>query len=55
MVKNTSMKHILILLAAVIIFINGFAASVDTAVIYSQVMKKGIKCVIIKPDNYTKE
>jgi S-formylglutathione hydrolase FrmB len=54
MVRSKSMKHILILLAAGIIFIHGFAASVDTAVIYSTVMKKGIKCVIIKPDNYTK-
>ena len=29
-----------------------FAASIDTAVIYSQCMHKDIKCVIIKPDTY---
>jgi len=31
-----------------------FAGTVDTVTVYSASMKKSIKCVVIKPDNYTK-
>jgi len=47
-------KNVLILIAAAFICNLTFAASVDTAVVYSYSMKKEIKCVIIKPDTYKK-
>ena len=53
---NITMKHTLLLLAVVIITCSKtFAATVDTAIIYSYSMKKEIKCVIIKPDTYKKK
>jgi len=46
------MKKIFILVIAVIIALNAKTAIVDTISIYSDVMQKDFKCVIIKPDTY---
>lgn len=46
------MKNSFLLITLLFTWITSQAASVDTAVIYSTSMQKGIKCVIIKPDNY---
>jgi hypothetical protein len=32
-----------------------YSASVDTVMIYSSAMKKNVKCVVVKPDSYSKE
>ena len=49
------MKPLISIFAAYcILFVtNVHAATVDTAVTYSVCMKKNIKAVVIKPDNYT--
>jgi S-formylglutathione hydrolase FrmB len=46
------MKNALILFAVLLSFNAAFAASVDTATVYSCSMKKNVKCVVIKPDTY---
>ena len=53
-ISDTKVKPLLILVVIVLICSSAFAASVDTAMIYSSSMHKQIKCVIIKPDTYTK-
>jgi S-formylglutathione hydrolase FrmB len=47
------MKKITFLLLTIFNFLTLSAATVDTVAIYSPSMHKTIKCVIIKPDNYT--
>ena len=46
------MKYPLTLLSVIFFCTVTKAASVDTALVYSSVMHKEIKCVIIKPDTY---
>jgi S-formylglutathione hydrolase FrmB len=48
------MKHPLTFLSFIFLCTVTYAASVDTALIYSTAMQKKIKCVIIKPDSYNK-
>ena len=49
------MKRILAAAIFFLIHINVFAASVDTASIYSNAMHKEYKCVVIKPSSYKKK
>ncbi|MEI7661921.1 MAG: alpha/beta hydrolase family protein [Bacteroidota bacterium] len=49
------MKKPFFFLIAVFIIQTAFAGSVDTATIYSSCMHKNIKCVIIKPESYSKK
>ena len=46
------MKKGLILLIAVFVWAASYAASIDTTIIFSNCMKKAIKCVVIKPESY---
>ena len=48
-------KQIIALLVFMISFVNIINAQVDTATIYSNKMKKQIKCVVIKPKSYGTE
>ncbi|HET9056751.1 MAG TPA: alpha/beta hydrolase family protein [Chitinophagaceae bacterium] len=49
------MLRIILLLAVFAITLKSLAASVDTVIIYSNSMRKNIKCVIVKPDTYNKK
>ncbi len=53
MIKKNSI-HSIFLFAYFFLSHSLFAAKVDTAVTYSQSMKKNIKAVVITPDNYSK-
>jgi len=46
------MKRTFMLFTIAVLCSTSFAASVDTALIYSNSMHKGIKCVIIRPNAY---
>ena len=48
------MKGILLLLT-IFLFAKTKAATVDTVTIYSNALHKNKKCVVIKPDSYTKK
>jgi S-formylglutathione hydrolase FrmB len=50
------MKIKLFLLVVVVFFVNiAFAVDVDTVAVYSNKMKREIKCVVIKPEKYSKK
>jgi|KBSSwiS6_1023812.scaffolds.fasta_scaffold00558_3 S-formylglutathione hydrolase FrmB len=48
------MKRLLIVTICFFILQNSFSATVDTIIIPSNVMRKDIKCVVVKPDTYKK-
>lgn len=49
------MKKFTLLVLSLLLYQPLTAASVDTVVIYSQAMKRDIKCVVVKPDSYNNE
>jgi len=48
--KYLDMKRLFSLLAGIFFTVSAFAAKVDTVAVYSQAMKKEIRCVFITPD-----
>jgi S-formylglutathione hydrolase FrmB len=50
--ERKKMKKLAFLNIFLAICIGCFAGTVDTVTIYSQSMKRNIKCVVIKPDAY---
>lgn len=48
------MKKIAFILCYTFFTIGSFAGTVDTVTIYSNSMKRNIKCVVIRPDSYSK-
>jgi S-formylglutathione hydrolase FrmB len=53
--KNCSMKRGISILIALIVSLSAIAGSADTITVFSDGMHRAIKCVVIKPDSYTKK